>query len=191
MNGKEAIIEKIISDAKSKSNEMLSLANAKAKDISNEAQSQSDQRFELTKKTLAEQNSENLRRRMLVAQLDGKKLSLKMRQELLSDAFFQAREQVKALPKEKYLALISRLIKQYAEQDENVVICKNDAEKIDQKFLDTFMLNLKLSEKFGDFDGGIVLCKRGYDKNLTLDVLMKELREQKEDEVANCLFEVK
>ena len=49
-------------------------------------------------------------------------------------------------------------------------------------------INLSLSKDLGDFKGGVVLSGGGVDKNLTLEVEIKLLREQTESEIAGLLF---
>lgn len=188
MSGKEAIIERIIADAQDQANDIVSEAQTAAKDICAAAESKVKANRQKATEKLIEDGEEILRRRMSVANLDAKKSRLFAKQKLLETVFDEAREAVLALDDEKYLLLIEKLIKGFSAEGETVTIAERDKKRITKKFLDGFGKKLTLSDSFGDFDGGIMLSKDGYDKNLTLDVLLDESRERVENKVAETLF---
>ena len=59
----------------------------------------------------------------------------------------------------------------------------NDAEFAKKKGI-----NLTLSDKFGDFDGGLILSENGVDKNFTFEVEVALLKEQTEAKTAKEIF---
>ena len=49
-------------------------------------------------------------------------------------------------------------------------------------------IKLALSDKSGDFKGGLILSGVNYDKNLTLDDIVRRIRQDSETHVAKILF---
>ncbi|HRX14172.1 MAG TPA: V-type ATP synthase subunit E family protein [Eubacteriales bacterium] len=188
MSGKETIIERILSDAETKAEEIIADANSRAESIYAQANENVSSKHSKAKQKAASDATENLRRRMSVAGLDAKKSRLYAKQKLLEQAFVDAGKAVVAMDDKTYCELIGKLITRYAADGENVIICENDSKRITQTFLNKFDKNLKLAKNFGDFEGGIILAKGEYEKNLTLDVLLDESRERVENKVATVLF---
>jgi len=188
MSGKEAIIERILSDAQTHAEEIISDATARADSIRTQAKEAAALKYDKAKLKSVADAAETMRRRMSVAGLDAKKSKLHAKQKLIETAFENAGNAVVKMDDKAYGEMISKLITRYASDGESVIICKNDAKRITQSFLNKFDKNLKLSNKFGDFDGGIILAKGEYEKNLTLDVLLDESRERVENKVASVLF---
>lgn len=188
MTGKDAIIEKILTDAQNKRDSIIAEADANAEKLIDDAKASCQTALIEEKAKYEATEKELIRRKLSVATLDAKKNNLAVKQRLLETAFVTAHKKVIELPDKEYLALIGKLIVSFAEVGEVVTIAANDSKRITQEFLTKFGKELSLSKTHGDFDGGIILSKQGYDKNLTLDVLMVESREQLEDKVAEALF---
>ncbi len=51
-----------------------------------------------------------------------------------------------------------------------------------------FQISLTLSDKLGDFDGGVILSENGVDKNFTFEIEVALLKEQTEANVAKEIF---
>ncbi len=187
----KAIIERIIADAQKQSEDIIADAKIKAKSTTTKASQIVEENLTKAKEKCNLDSQETLRRRMSVANLDAKKHRLFVKQQLINETFELARKKIINLSDADYLKLIGNIINKYAVSGETVTISANDKKRITQEFLDNAKLDLKLSKEYGNFDGGVVLSKSGYDKNLTLDVLIKESRENVEDKVALVMFEEK
>ena len=102
------------------------------------------------------------------------------------------KRQVRNVPDKDYKNLIEGMLDSAAEDGDVVTISKNDAKVLTKAFFDSYSkkrgINLSLSKDLGDFKGGVVLSGGGVDKNLTLEVEIKLLREQTESEIAGLLF---
>ena len=70
-----------------------------------------------------------------------------------------------------------------SEKDKDVI-----TEAFVKKIADKLKIKLKLSKKYADISGGIILSGAVADKNLSLEADFKELRETYEPEVARILF---
>ena len=115
-----------------------------------------------------------------------------MRREVIDSVFDKVADAVRALPKEKYLAVIAGMIADSAEDGDVVIVSKADADIITADFVAKQAkkagISLTLGKTFGDFAGGIILRSNGYDKNLTIEVETDILREEIETKIAELLF---
>ena len=190
MNGKENIINKILSDADTKCQRILDAANAQAREIVQAAQaSVTRDRAELDARIEAT-TVERVRNRVATAELDGKKYRLNAKQQLINKCYRVAYEQLVKQSDKDRLALIGTLLDKYAEKGETVYVAESDGKLVTQKYLDGFGKGLKLGKKHLDADGGVVLEGAGYEKDLTLEKVVAYLREQTEARVAEALYGV-
>ena len=190
MNGKENIINKILSDADTKCQKILEQAKLEAQEIISAAEAsikrdraELDLRIEAT-------TAERIRNRVATAELEGKKYRLNAKQQLINKCYQLAYEQLLKQSDKERLALIGSLIDKYAEQGETVYVAAQDGKLVTQKYLDGFERGLKLGKKYIAADGGIVLEGAGYEKDLTLSRVIRYAREQTEAKVAEKLLGV-
>jgi len=192
MNNKEVIIEKIIKDALDVSNENVSKAQKEA-DAILDAAKQTAKEFadEVLPKGEA-QALEIEKRRAMVANLDCKKIILSKKTEIVNGVFDSVANTMRTKDKKAYLDLIKNMIKSSADDNDEVVICEKDKEIITQKEIDsiskTIGKKLTLSKKFGDFDGGVMLCGEKFDKNLTFALEFEQIKDEQEEKLAKILF---
>ncbi len=190
MNGKENIINNILSAAEEDKAQVLSAARAEA-----EAISRADEKFceEMKGRAAAaaeEAERTELSRAAARARMDTGKLLLAARQAELSAAFAQAEKEFLALGKEEYLRFVFSLLDRYAEAGDTVVVAASQREKITKKDVADYAAKRGMVLSYradGKFSGGVILENEKYDKNLTVSMLLKEYREGHEAEVAAIL----
>ncbi len=188
------IIEKIIGDAHNKASDIIATAQSKAKDLIDNAATERE-KYKATEIKKAETLApEIIRRGLSVAELEVKKIILKAKQDVLERVFETALEEIKSLPKESYLELIEGML-QYAEDNDTVIISESDKGLVTAAFVkkvaDKRGISLTLSKEYGDFRGGIILTNKGCSKNMTLELELASLRENKEARIAKMIFEEK
>lgn len=191
MNGKQAIIDKIIGDA-----------NAKAAQIAEEARAKTDAIAERAEKAAADIIEEGEAKKKaafdtvvansaVVANLDCKKALLTAKTNLIGGAFDRAAEILRA-DKKKYCDLVGKMIASAAEDGDKVQICKEDKDVLDKAFVDSVAkkrkIKLTLDKEYAQIKGGVILVGKNYDKNLSVDLELQTLREECEGEVAKVLF---
>lgn len=190
--GKEAILEKIQTDAKLRADAMVSEANAKADEILAEAAEKCKIYFENSKNEIHNLKIDIEKRSQTVAELDAKKLLLKAKTQVVNDTFALALEKLKNLPEESYKKLILGML-EAVEDGDTVTISKREKGIITKDVVNQIAkekgIKLKLNAKLGDFDGGIVLSGGGIDKNLTLEVELALLRDLIEADIAKELLD--
>ena len=193
MNGIDEIINKIISDAEAQANSITQSSEARIQSMRDEADEKIKTRKEDYEKQLSFYKSETERRRTTVADLDIKKELLKKKKELVLQVFESALQKLNALDKKEYLELIGKMIEQNASDGDEVIICSKDEKVITKAFVEQIAkkknITLKLSDKRGDFSGGIILSSDKLDKNLTFDVELKNIAEEYEAKISAMLFE--
>lgn len=193
MAGTEAIINKIIADAKAKAEQILEQAKVDSQAVLDSAVTECEQN---TKACMSKKQAvidETIARRRTVAELDVKKIVLKAKKDAIDKAFDLAKEDLVNLSSADYLKLVSSMIETYVEDGDIVTISSKDKDIITDKLVKDIAskkgVKLTLSKEYGDFTGGVILSNNGIDKNLTFDVELKVLREELETTIASMIFD--
>lgn len=190
MSGKEKIIATILDGANAEAENVLAEAKKRVEQIKADDE-------EFAKKTEADKNNkiaENelaiLSRRRLVAELDVRKAVLAKKQEKLAEAFKTALEQISS-SEVSYRAFITEILKQYASDNDTVVVSEKDKERIPASFVSAFAKENKLKLSYradGKFSGGVILEGGSCDKNMTLETVIDEFKKDNESRIAAILF---
>ncbi len=82
-----------------------------------------------------------------------------------------------------------------ADDGDTVTISESDKEVITQAFIkkvaDKKGIRLALNKEYGDFCGGVILTNKGCSKNMTLELELASVRENREAKIAKMIFEEK
>ena len=188
---KEAIIDKILSDANLKGDAIIGEANGKADEIISLAAKQCKDYLYQSKTEIDRLTLEIDERSRSVAELDARKLLLAAKTQVLDDVYAKTLEKLRNLDKEQYGALIFAMLEN-AKDGDVVIISKREKDIVTKQSLADFAkkkgIKLTLADKFGDFDGGVIISENGVDNNFTLDVEVSILREQTETKIAKEIF---
>ncbi len=188
---KEAIVEKIISDAHLKADSIVAEANAKADEIISAAAEECKEYMYSFKSETDKMIFDVDARTKTVAELDARKLTLAAKTKVLDVVYERTLENLRNLDKEAYSALVFGMLEN-AKDGDIVTISKREKDIVTKESLAEFAkkkgIKLTLAEQFGDFDGGIVLGGNGVDKNFTFEVEVALLKEQTEAKTAKEIF---
>ncbi len=187
MNGKENIINKILSDADNRCVQIIADAERQAVETVQTAKEGVERERIALDKRIASNREERIRNAQANAELDAKKYSLSARQQLISDCYDEVYNRLAKYDAEERLDLLGELLTKYAEQGETVYVTSADAPLVTQLWLNGFEKGLKLGTKRLRADGGVVLEGEGYEKDLTLKRVVQYLKEQTEAKVASIL----
>lgn len=195
MNGKEAILQKIEQNARAKSEEILKTAQAEADQILAVAQDKA-QKIADAGAASAKMKADTLyENKMTVASRQSKNATLLVKQTILDEIFAEARETIVKMKADDYKKFFGSLMIKYGENGDTVVPGKEDKKLYTQDFITGLTANSKvkltLGKETGDFERGIFLSSKSYDKNLSLDMIIRQVRENLEAAVAKLCFEVK
>ncbi len=190
MDGKDKIIEQILQDADLYSKEVTEKADKDYEAAINSAKENAENLLQNARKSFDEEEAETLRRRKVVAQLDGKKLYLSKKTEAVSEVFTRALEKLNKLDKSTYKSIICRLIKENATFGATVIFPKNCPFTQNEvcNFEVVKELNLKVKTS-GNFNGGVVIESQTSDVNLSFEAIIDGLKERDETYVAEKLFD--
>lgn len=188
---KEAIIDKILSDANLKGDAIIGEANEKANEIISLAANQCKDYLYKSKTEIDRLTLEIDERSRSVAELDARKLLLAAKAQVLDSVYAKTLEKLRNLDKEQYSAMIFSMLEN-AKDGDVVTVSEREKDIVTKESLADFAkkkgISLTLADKFGDFDGGVIISENGVDNNFTLEVEVALLREQTETKIAKEIF---
>ncbi len=187
---KEAIIQKIISDAEIRANSFIEEQKDKADDIIAEAAEQCKTYYYAFKNETDKAAADIAARAETVAELDAKKIKLAAKQKILDGVFSAALEKLLACDKAELKKLLIGMLDE-AEDGDTVTLGKRQKGILTVADINAVAkrkgIALALSDKEGEFDG-MVLSGAGVDKNFTFRSEISLLRDRVETKIAKELF---
>lgn len=190
MQGKEAIIQKIIGDANKSAEEIISSANETAKNRKADAEDWAKEYSSAQKKLTEKACKDIIDRKIIVANLDVKKNILKTKQDVISETFSLAVKKLQSLNKAEYLDFVAKLIKDNADDGDKVILSNDGVlSREDILSLDTVKdKNLTVEKERGNFSGGVMLVSNKCDKNLSFKSVIEDKKEELYSFVVENLF---
>lgn len=190
MDGKEAIIARIIGDAEKKAKVLLGEADANVKESEREAKEWITDYLKAQRKLLETESENVVTRRKTVAELDCRKVALGAKQEVISEVFERALKIAESFDKEKYLKIVEKLCEENAEEGDTLVLSSSaPLKEADVAALAVFKAKkLKFGGADGKFRGGIMLVNEVCDKDLSFKALLDNRKDELEAEIAAALF---
>ena len=186
---KDALVKKIVDDAAAKSEAILK----EAKDYCEKAIAEAKQTARDMKAAEASRAKKDadkiIENKQTLSSIETKKATLTYKREIVESVYSRTVELMKKMSKTEYSALIAALIDKYAEEGDTVILSKNAPLSVDEvkKMKKASSLGLAV-QKTGEFDGGMVLAGKKFDKDLTFSALVEAVKEETETEVAEKLF---
>jgi V/A-type H+-transporting ATPase subunit E len=192
------ISEKIISDARIQADKIIAQAEDNANNIIKKGKKEADNIKNLI---LYKSNQEaSLRKSKILteANLEAKKIILSEKQKIIENVFNKASESILKLDNKDYRNIIKKMILDNIETgDETIFIDHSDQEKISESFIEDINKELKskgekgelkLSTSFLPIKGGVVIGSGKIRKNISLEFLLKKIREELEIQISKDLF---
>lgn len=192
MDGKEAIVAGIIASAESNAASMINGASAE-RDKALESTRLDWERKAASAKQRAEAEAQQLiSRRMTLAVLDERKTVLAAKQKMISEVYSAAISKLMNMTDHFYREFIGSLISTCADDGDRIMVCEKDAKRLNAEWAEKLGKKLgkqlSISDEYHRGRGGVILCGKNCDKNLTLDVIMEQKRQTTESAVAKRLF---
>ncbi len=192
----EHVVNKILSEAKQQA-EAIGREAAEKRDQHNRQLEQELSAYRQETQRLADEAAEDRRSRMLAAaRMQNARALLAAKTEMLDEVFKKAEDRIVGLPDEPYKALISRLMVQAVETgDEEVIVGKDERritadliKQVNRQLGTGFKGNLRLAETRAAIKGGFILSRGRVQMNASVEVLIDQVRETMESELAATLF---
>jgi len=198
MAGVEQLTQKILEDAKIQADNIKKQAQAEAQTILDQAR----ERVETQCSQIiaeANQKAEEIRERLVsVAQLNGRKTKLQVKQELISHVFDQALERLCSMPDEQYSQVLLTMISAAVEKGtEEIMLSERDRSRLSPDFLmkvnqqlqkKGLQGSLQISDQEAQIKGGFILKSGDILVNYSFEALIKQKYDDLAMEVAGLLF---
>ena len=192
----DQVVDKILSEARQEAQKILDEARAKVEATQEEMRRKMAD-FEKETEAMAAAAAEDKRQRMLAAaRMQSARDMLKAKTDLLDEVFRQVEDRIVQLPAEQYITLMVRLMTKAVETgDEEVIIGTKETritadviKQVNRQLGDGGKGNLRLSDTRADIKGGFILSRGKVQVNASVEVLVAQLREATELEIAEKLF---
>lgn len=191
MQGKQKIIDDILQSARDNAAKMIAEAQA---EVDGEIAALTE---ELKAAEQAELERYNAQAQAMydgqvkLGELEAGKIMLKAKQDCVSAVYDGVRAHILKLPDAQYLKLLEQLIVPVCEDGDEIVACANDCKRVTaawvKKLSTAAKKKLTLSNERGEFAGGVMLRNAKYDRDLTVDELVAELKERTVSDTVKAL----
>lgn len=190
--GKEAIVERILSDANAEAEAILKDAEEKAAAVVADASARAEKGRRESEAEVKEKTKSIFERKAAAARLDSAKILLGEKRRVIDTIYARASERLTALSEEDCLKLTERLLKSYAEEGDEIFFAANYPYVSAAARLPVVQeKNLKISSEKAETDGGFLLRGASSDKDLSYGALLAADREEHQAEIAAQLFKTR
>lgn len=186
---KQDIVDRILSDARAEAEAVLATAEESAARILAEAERRAESEMQATRAAVEAKCKSVKDGKAASARLDGAKILLGEKRGVIDALYASALDKLRAMKPKDCLALTERLLKEYAEEGDEIVFadgfpCPSEVSALQ------VVKDRKLKITFGgaDFVGGFVLRGKTSDKDLSYGALLAADRAEHEAEIAVELF---
>ena len=194
MKGTEKIIAHIQADADAQAAEILARADARCAEIRETYEQKAKEAYAETIRAGVKENQDRLDSMERLANMEGRKAILALKQDMVAESFDRACDQLVNLPAAEYGAFLAKLaVKASVTHDEEVVLNARDRKALGDKVIEAANKalgggKLTLSKETGDFKGGLILRRGSIEANCTAELLVDLCREEMAAELAGVLF---
>jgi len=189
--GIEKITEQILIDAKDDARRIFDKGRFDSRDLERQTQ----HKIKIIQADIekrSENDAETLKKRKdSVAQLEGRKLRLEAKQEVISKSFDLALEKLSNMEEEAYLNLLEKCMRETGMEKGELLLNKKDRHSIGQKLVGRVNKNgfhFVLSEEEISAKGGFILRDGAVEVNSTLETMVNAVKEAVTPEVVKVLF---
>ena len=194
MKGTEKIIAHIQADADAQAAEILARADARCAEIRETYEQKAKEAYAETIRAGVKENQDRLDSMERLANMEGRKAILALKQDMVARSFDRAVEMLVALPEAQYVALLSKLaVGASVSGDEEIVLNARDKKAVGDKLIKAANAklgggHLSLAGDTGSFRGGLILRRGNIEVNCTAELLVDLCREDMAAELAGVLF---
>lgn len=198
MNNIESIVKKIADDAKLSAEQKIAEAQQEAQQIVSDYQAQADKIMQDAQAQAQKQASVIAERVESQSGLIRRNLMLQYKREAIEQAFQKSLEVLCAQDADKQVTLLSDAAVKYLSADAKVILNEKDKAAFGEKLVSEISRKLQaanknysvsLSADAGSMQGGMILAEGSIETNLSYEILVKNIRDELEGEVAKILTE--
>ena len=195
MKGTEKIIAHIRADAEAQSSAVLAQAEQRCAEIRGVYEQKAKDAYAEKIRAGVKANQDRLESMDRLTKMEGRKAILALKQDMVSESFDRAVEQLVNLPEEQYVALLARLAAQASVTgDEEIVLNARDRAAVGDQVVAAANAKLgdgklTLADETGSFKGGLILHRGNIEANCTAELLVELCRGDMAAELAQVLFD--
>lgn len=198
MNNIESIVKKIADDAKLSAEQKIAEAQQEAQQIVSDYQAQADKIMQDAQAQAQKQASVIAERVESQSGLIRRNLMLQYKREAIEQAFQKSLEVLCAQDADKQVTLLSDAAVKYLSADAKVILNEKDKAAFGEKLVSEISRKLQaanknysvsLSADADSMQGGMILAEGSIETNLSYEILVKNIRDELEGEVAKVLTE--
>ncbi len=182
MEGKQKIIDDIIASADATAERIVEQAVAEVQSALDELKSSLASAHTASAEKYRADAQATYDGQVKLGELEAGKIMLKARQACVSAVYDGVRERILSAPDKEYLALLQKLIVGACENGDEVIAAQADEKRVTaawvKKVGESAKRKLTLSKTRGEFAGGVILRNAKYDRDLTVDEIVSELKER-------------
>lgn len=197
MNSIDSITKKITDDGATVANQKIQEAQAESAAILKDFEGQAAKIKNDAVKAAEKEANALLERVESQSDLARRNLLLQYKRVAISKAFEKALEQMCTMDTEKQIDILSSAAAKFQTADAQVILNNKDRQGFGDKLVERIAQKLKnngknfsiaLSSKIGSFEGGMVLVEGSIETNCSYEILIKNIRDELENEVAKALY---
>lgn len=188
LDGKIKLVRRIVEEAEADARRVSDDARCTAERIRSEGESAAEEKRAVHLKAREESVRTVIDGCRTRAAIDGKKMILQKKREIIDLVFSRAYESLLALDAAQRGAICRSLLLREAEDGERVKPAKADRKAIADALKKGGLPDLRLDDSDEPHDGGFTLVGDGYEKDCSFASLIRELRDAEETAVAGLLF---
>lgn len=182
MVGKQKLIDEILSSAKKTATAMVDEATAEQTEALAALRAQLDAAQAESLKLSDKAADDRYAGQVKLGDLEAGKELLRAKQRCVAAVYDGVREKILSAPDAEYLALLQKLVVSVCEDGDEVIAAKSDGKRVTaawvKKVSAAAKKKLTLSKEQGDFAGGVILRNARYDRDLSVDEIVEELKER-------------
>ena len=194
MKGTEKIIAHIQADAKAQADAILAQAEQQCAEIKADFDKKAADRYSERIRSGVKACQDEVDSRVRIDQMEARKGTLAVKQEMVALAFDKALEQLCNLPEEQYVAFLAALAARASvSRDEEIILNARDRAAVGEKVVSAANTRLgsgklTLANETRDFAGGLILRRGNVEANCTAELLVELQRGELSAEIAGLLF---
>lgn len=192
----EKITDKIIADAKDKEAQILSRAEDEARAIIENAKREAKDKADKIIEQGKGQEQLSYNRIISSGEMEAKKIMLKQKQEMIQNAFEEAKNKLNAMDNQSFFEIVKKLVYSSVKTaDEVLLLNENTKKRLPENFLDILnagisakMPGSKLSVQIADVADGFILKRGDIEINMTFDAILRQNFDEISGGVVKILF---
>jgi V/A-type H+-transporting ATPase subunit E len=193
----EQVVEKILSQARAEADQLMSSADETARKENQRLEKEMEALRQETSKLAEAAGQDKLSRMLAAARMQNAKDLLAAKGQILDELFARVKQRVEQMPDNEYLELMKRFLQKAVRTGQEEVIVGKNETRINPAFINKLNAELHWQAKGGlqlsptreDIGGGFILSSGKVRINASTDVLVGQLRDKMEMELAAELFQ--